>query len=47
MLRGKGPFANDVSREGDRGGYQNSYVVREVALSSIDCSKMLTRGEGV
>ena len=27
----KGPFTNDVSREGEGGGYPNSDVVREVA----------------
>ena len=27
----KGPFTNDVSREGEGGGYPNSDAVREVA----------------
>ena len=27
---GKGPFTNDVCREGERGGYPNSDAVREV-----------------
>ena len=27
----KGPFTNDVSREGEEGGYPNSDAVREVA----------------
>ena len=42
----KGPFTNDVSREGEGGGYLNSDAVDRLRdFSTIDWSKML-KGEG-
>ena len=31
IIPSKGPFTNDVSREGEGGGYLNSDAVKEVA----------------